>query len=242
MGFVRSLYGAGLDRPVDVLAIGAHPDDVELAAGGTVAALVDQGLRVGILDLTDGEPTPHGSPEVRRRESHEAAAILGVTSRITLALPNRHLFDTVEHRQQIASVIRVLRPRLLLAHYWEDAHPDHWAASALADAGRFYGKLTRTSMPGEPHLAERVLYFVASHLRLHAPASFAADISSTAERKHAAITAYRSQFDSNEQAREVPSRMRARDAYYGQLIGSRFAEPFVSRELLGIRDLRALAW
>lgn len=239
---IECLYGTGLDRPVEVLAVGAHPDDVELAAGGTLALLARQGIPVGIVDLTNGEPTPHGSPETRREESQEAARILGVTTRITLTLPNRMLFDTVEGRRLVAAVVRLLRPRLLLAHFWEDAHPDHWAACALADAGRFYGKLTRTDLPGDPHWVPRAFYFFATHLRLHRPVSFVVDVSSVWERKMAAVRVYRSQFGLSETGRRVPDRVEARDRYFGQLVGREFGEPFASREPIGVDDLRGLVW
>lgn len=239
---VVALYGSGLDEPVDVLAVGAHPDDVELAAGGTLAVLAGRGLRVGVLDLTNGEPTPHGSPERRREESHEAARILGLASRVTLDLPNRYLQDTVEARRLVAAALRLLRPRLLLAHYWEDAHPDHWAASALADAGRFYGKLTRTDLPGEPYLVPRTFYFVASHLRLHRPVSFICDVTEGWERKAAAVAAYRSQFHDNPASRQVPESVALRDRYFGRLIGRPYGEPFISREPVGVEDLRGLLW
>ena len=237
-----SLYGSGLEEPVEVLAIGAHPDDVELAAGGTLATLALRGVRVGILDLTNGEPTPRGSPERRLQESHEAAALLGVATRIILDLPNRYLEDTVAARRQVAAVLRLLRPRLLLAHYWEDAHPDHWAASALADAGRFYGKLTRAELPGEPYLVPRTFYFLASHLRLHRPVAFVCDVTLGWERKVAAVAAYRSQFQDNEAARDVPQLVAQRDSYFGRLVGRPYGEPFFSREPLGVEDLRGLLW
>lgn len=236
------LFGTGLEEPVDVLAVGAHPDDVELAAGGTLAALAERGLAVGILDLTNGEPTPYGSPEIRRRESHEAARALGVATRVTLDLPNRYLMDGIEERRLVAAVIRKLRPKVLLAHYWEDAHPDHLAATALTDAGRFYGKLTRTDLPAEPYLVPRVFYFLASHLRLHRPVSFIVDVSSARERKEAAVRAYRSQFGAHEAGRQVPELVAARDRYFGYLIRRDYGEPFVSREPVGVDDLRGLIW
>lgn len=240
--WVVASFGSGWSQPVDVLAVGAHPDDVELACGGTLAVLAQQGVRVGVLDLTDGEPTPYGSPERRRQESHRAAESLGLASRITLRLPNRTLQDSVEARCVVASVIRLLRPQLLLAHYWEDAHPDHWAACQLAEAGRFYGKLTRTALPGEPHLVPRVLYFVASHLRLHRPVSFICDTTRGWARKREAIEAYRSQFYDNPASQGVPEAIELRDRYFGRLIGCRYGEPFVSREPVGVSDLRALLW
>lgn len=239
---IVSTYGSGLDRPVDVLAVGAHPDDVELAVGGTVAGLARRGLAVAILDLTDGEPTPHGTPELRRQESHDAARLLGVAARITLGLPNRYLFDSAENRRLVAAVVRLLRPRLLLAHYWEDAHPDHWAASALADAGRFYGKLTKTDLPGEPYLVPRTFYFLASHLRLHPSVAAVVDVSDAYEQKQAAIRAYRSQFELNPAGRDVPQRLEIRDRYYGQLISVPYGEPLLSREPVGVEDLTGLVW
>ncbi len=138
-----------------VLAIGAHPDDVEIGMGGTIAALVAAGHRVTILDLTNGEPTPMGSPERRRAESEEAARVLGVARRITLGLPNRYLEDTVENRTAVAEVIREVRPELLFIPYWVDAHPDHVAAERLSEAARFYAKLTKTEMRGEPFYPAR---------------------------------------------------------------------------------------
>lgn len=237
------VFGSGLDVPVDVLFVGAHPDDVELATGGMVARLVDDGLRVGLLDLTDGEPTPFGSPERRRAESAEAARALGVATRIVLPLANRYLADTVAARRLVAGVLRLLRPRLLLAHYWEDAHPDHLAASALTDAARFYGKLTHIDLPGEPYLVPRTLYFFATHLRLAREPAVIMDVSSGWPRKTAAIAAYRSQFAENPNGRSVPDQVAQRDRYFGQLIGCRYGEPLASREPLGLASLRhGLVW
>ncbi|MGB9553392.1 MAG: PIG-L family deacetylase, partial [bacterium] len=125
-----------------ILTIGAHPDDVEIGMGGTIAALKDKGHEVTILDLTDGEPTPTGSREVRLKESQEAAKILGVDRRITLDLPNRFLLDTIENRLKVAQVIREIKPEAIFLHYWTDAHPDHRAACQLCEAARFYAKLT----------------------------------------------------------------------------------------------------
>src|SRR5437868_5971024 len=116
---------------LDVIAVGAHPDDVEIACGGTLARLVQQGYRVGIIDLTDGEPTPGSpGPEVRLAESVEAAKILGVQFRQTLELPNRRLFDSYEARIELAKVLRRYRPRIVLGLAGKTplASPDHWQA------------------------------------------------------------------------------------------------------------------
>src|SRR5205823_14552492 len=118
-----------LDAPLDFLVIAAHPDDAELSVGGTILTLKAQGARVGVLDLTNGEPTPHGSPEIRQRETDAASAVLGLDWRGNLGLTNRAVVAELAARHQLAGAIRSLRPRVLMTHYWEDAHPDHVAAS-----------------------------------------------------------------------------------------------------------------
>jgi LmbE family N-acetylglucosaminyl deacetylase len=136
---------------LDYLVIAAHPDDAELGAGGTILSLKAHGAKVGVLDLTSGEPTPHGSVELRRRETDAASAVLGLDWRGNLGLPNRALVADVPARALLAGMLRRLRPRVVLTHYWDDSHPDHVAASALVDAARFWAKLTKTDLPGEPH-------------------------------------------------------------------------------------------
>src|SRR6186713_1491225 len=134
--------------PLDLLVVAPHPDDAEIGVGGTLLESKAQGLRVGVLDLTSGEPTPHGSLETRARETAAATSILGLDWRENLGLPNRSLEPTLEARAQLAGVIRQQRPRWLFAPYWIDAHPDHVAASELVDAARFWAKLTKTDLPG----------------------------------------------------------------------------------------------
>src|SRR5438552_5293335 len=180
--------------PLDYLVIAPHPDDAELAAGGTILLLKSQGARVGVLDLTDGEPTPHGSPESRRCETDAATALLGLDWRGNLGLPNRSLVADLDSRRKVAGMIRQLRPRVLFTHYWEDAHPDHVAASALVDAARFWAKLSKTDMPGTPHYPAKVLYFPSMHLKLHLKPSFVLDVTPYHERKMQALACYHSQF------------------------------------------------
>jgi LmbE family N-acetylglucosaminyl deacetylase len=129
-----------------VLVVAPHQDDAEIGMGGTIIALRNRGVRVVILDLSDGEPTPFGSVEIRAKETSAASKILGVQERILLGLKNRELFDTVEARKQVAEVIREVRPTVVCAPYWEDAHPDHVQASALVDAARFYSKFVKTDL------------------------------------------------------------------------------------------------
>ena len=121
-----------------MLVVAPHPDDAELGMGGTIARMIDQGMRVGVLDLTTGEPTPHGSESIRRQETSRATEILQLTWRGNAGLPNRKLEHTLEARQHVASYFRMLRPRWIFAPYWEDAHPDHVAATSLVEAARFW--------------------------------------------------------------------------------------------------------
>lgn len=227
-------------QKLDILAIGAHPDDVEIGMGGTVARLLDDGWRVGILDLTNGEPTPMGTVEKRVAESKEAARLLGITERVTLDFPNRYLADSVETRTRVAEVIRECRPDILFIPYWQDAHPDHVAASQLADAARFYAKLTKTQMRGEPFYPRRVFYYFCTHLRLHPDPSFIFDISKTIDRKIAAVASYRSQFNEERGNLGILERIRETAAYWGSLIRVPFGEPFACREKIGLSGLREL--
>jgi bacillithiol biosynthesis deacetylase BshB1 len=229
-------------QPLDYLIIAPHPDDAELAAGGTILALKAQGVRVGVLDLTDGEPTPHGSPEIRRRETEAAAAILGLDWRGNLGLPNRSLSADLESRRRLAIALRQLRPRILLAPYWEDAHPDHVAGSALVDAARFWAKLTKTDMPGDPHYPQRIVYYFSVHLRLHVKPSFVVDVSPYQEAKMRALACYRSQFIEGRPTTPPTflDELRDRARYWGWTIGTGYGEPFLCREEIGLRDLQHL--
>ncbi len=220
-----------------ILAIGAHPDDVEIGMGGAIAALAGRGHRVILLDLTNGEPTPMGSPERRRAESEAAARILGVTRRITLSLPNRYLTDTVEARIAVAEVIREVRPQVLFIPYWVDAHPDHVAAERLAEAARFYAKLTKTEMRGDPHYPGRIFHFFCTHYRLHVEPAFVLDITDQIERKMEAIACYTSQFSEERGNTEVLDGIRSTARYWGTRIRRPFGEPFASKEPIGLRGL-----
>ena len=224
----------------ELLVIGAHPDDVEIGMGGTIAASVRQGHRVTILDLTDGEPTPMGSPERRRAESEAAARALGVERRITLPLPNRYLVDTVENRAAIAEVIRDVRPEILFLPYGVDAHPDHVAAERLGEAARFYAKLTKTEMRGDPHYPRRILHFFCTHYRLHVDPACIIDISDQIERKLESIACYRSQFNEERGNTGVLDAIRTVAAYWGTRIRRPYGEPFASKEAIGLTNLENL--
>jgi bacillithiol biosynthesis deacetylase BshB1 len=224
---------------LDYLIIAVHPDDAEIGAAGAILSLKAQGARVGVLDLTDGEPTPFGSPELRARETAAASALLGLDWRGNLGLPNRALVADLDARRRVAGMIRQLRPRVLLSHYWEDAHPDHVAASALVDAARFWAKLTKTDLPGAPHYPQRILYFYSVHLRLHVQPSFVLDISEHIEGKLAALACYHSQFlEGRPAGTSVLDDVRDCARYWGWTIGARHGEPFRCRELVGVRGLQ----
>lgn len=227
---------------LDVLVVAPHPDDAELGAAGTILKLKDDGLRVGVLDLTNGEPTPHGSPELRARETAAATTILRLDWRENLGLPNRSLQPDLEARRQLAAVFRKTRPRWIFAPYWVDSHPDHVAATELIEAARFWGKLTRSDLPGEPHFAERILYYYCIHLRLAPQPAVVVDISAYWEKKRAAIECYRSQFLTGQggQGPGFIDRLRDQAAYWGWLIGRDYGEPLASREPLGLASLRHL--
>ncbi len=228
---------------IDYLVIAPHPDDAELGAGGTALLLLAQGHSVGVLDLTDGEPTPFGSPEIRRRETDAATAVLGLSWRGNLGLPNRRLEASLEARARLAGVLRQLRPRTLFAPYWEDTHPDHVAASSLVDAARFWAKLTKTDLPGEPHFPQRILYYFSVHLRIHPRPSFVVDVSDHLEGKMRAVACYHSQFVEGRPTTPptLLDDLRDRARYWGWAIGARYGEPFVCREEVGLRSLRDLA-
>lgn len=222
-----------------VVCIGAHPDDVEIGLGGTIARLVQAGTSVTIVDLTDGEPTPFGTREIRAREAAEAAAVLGA-DRVTLSLPNRELADTPKARRELAEVLRDTRPDALFIPYPEDAHPDHIAASQIALSARFWSKLTKTDMRGEPHYPARVYRHMAVHLKIIRSPSFVHDVSEHLETKMRAVRCYRSQFESNPANRHLIDAIETSTRMWGGTIGVLAGEPIFALETLGVSDLGAL--
>ena len=227
---------------LDILAIAPHPDDAEISVGGTLVTCRRQGLRVGVLDLTNGEPTPHGSPEIRAKETAAATDVLQLDWRSNLGLPNRTLEHTLEARRALATIFRLTRPRILLAPYWEDSHPDHVAATSLIEAARFWAKLTRTDMEGEPFHPPRIFYYFSIHLRVHPQPAFVFDISDAIDEKLASVRCYESQFLTG-RSQEFPSPLddiRDRARYWGWSIGRKFGEPFASRESVRIGSMSAM--
>lgn len=232
-----------LPEPLDVIAVGAHPDDVEIAVGGTLAKLVKQGYRVGIVDLTDGEPTPNSpGPEARLVEAQEAAKILGIHVRQTLELPNRRLFDSFESRVALAKVFRRYRPKIVLgiADKTPMASPDHWQAMQITDAGVFYSRLTKWDASFDqlpPHTVRRQIWYPLgfSLARNYSGGQFVVDISDTLSIKLQAIRAYRTQFPPAKE-RLFPM-LEGFNRLVGYSAGLEAGEPFYSTNLVGVHDL-----
>jgi bacillithiol biosynthesis deacetylase BshB1 len=218
-----------------ILVIGPHPDDQELGMGGTIARLVAQKHQVHLIDMTNGEPTPHGSIEMRAKESAEAAKILGV-SRTLLGLKNREVVHSVENRHKLAALIRVHRPNVLFIPYPTDAHPDHVAVTKIAEDARFDAKLTKSTIPGEPWHPKRIIYYFCTHLRMNFIPTFCIDISDQWETKAAAMRAYKSQFPND----AILDMVKYTCAYFGGRIGTKFAEPFFTHEVLGFNGIDQL--
>jgi len=227
---------------LDILVVSPHPDDAEISVGGLLLVAKQQGKRTGVIDLTNGEPTPHGSPEIRARETATATKILRLDFRENLGLPNRSLEHTLEARRELAGVFRRTKPKLLLLPYWEDAHPDHVAATELAEAARFWAKLSRSDLPGEPYHPPTVLYYWSIHLRIHRSPAAVFDISPVMEEKMAAIRCYESQFMAGK-PQQFPTALddiRDRARYWGWSIQSAYGEPLGSREQIRMSRVEEL--
>ncbi len=221
---------------LDVLAIAAHPDDVELCCAGTLAALARQGKKVGVLDLTRGEMGTRGTPELRLREAQDAAEILGLAVRENAGLPDCGLDNTLAHREAIIRFVRRYRPEVCFVNAPEDRHPDHRNAALLTLDALFYSgiaKLPVADAPPEPWRPRHILHFM-QHWPF--PPTFVFDITETIEIKEKAIRAFASQFDVGEDddgpktyvsSRRFFEALRGRAREYGQQIGVTFGEPFL---------------
>lgn len=220
-----------------ILVIAPHPDDAELGMGGAIARLAAQGHAVHLVDMTNGEPTPLGDPITRARESAAAAQILGV-KRTLLDLPNRSVIHDLPSRHKLAAVIRAHKADWLFLPYPVDAHPDHIAVTRIGEDARFDAKLTKSTIPGEPCYPKRIIYYFCTHLRLNINPTFCLDITDTLEKKMQSILAYESQFVRNNST--VPEMVRTMAGYFGGRIGTRYAEPFFTHEVLGFSGLDQL--
>jgi bacillithiol biosynthesis deacetylase BshB1 len=229
------------------LAVAPHPDDLEITCGGTLAKLVRQGYRVGIADLTTGEPTPRGSIETRAKEAEAARKVLGVHVRINVGLPNRELMDGPPSRYALATVLRRYRPKVLvtIAGRTPAASPDHHQGHLLAEASRFYSQLTKWDDRFDGTTPYRVPQLVYAPMPFDAEnrdwrSTFIVDIGDTIDLKLQAIRCYESQFDVKRFER-VEHWIRGQNAYQGGTCGFHFGELFALPTPVGTDDLVRLA-
>lgn len=238
------------ETPLDIIFTAPHPDDLEIGSGGTIRLLVEQGYKVGMVHMTNGEPTPRGTVESRLAEARAAADVLGVAVMEVLSLTNRELMDGPAARYAVASVLRKYRPRILvgMAGRTPAASPDHYQAQLITEASRFCSQLTKWDDrfdDTEPHQIQHLVYrpvpFSAEiH---HYPGRFVVDISSTIDRKLEAIRCYKSQFDDTRFDR-LAHYVRSIGGTEGAMSGFRYGELFALPRPLGVKDMIATlgAW
>ena len=235
---------------LDVLAIGAHPDDVELTCGGTIIKLVNQGRKVGLIDLSEGELGTRGTREIRAEEAREAAGILGVSFRDCLGIPDGSIQVTMENRLKLIRAIRSHKPDILLFPHWHERHPDHEHAHRLCREAWYYAGLAKIETQEDGRLQEpfrpRSYYHFMQWYEFQP--SFVVDITGEYEQRMRAVRAFKSQFynpESNERdtalsSPEFMEMLRTRFEYYGDRIGRKYGEPFYSVNMVGVSDMYSL--
>jgi len=231
---------------IDLLAIAAHRDDVELTCGGTLLLAADRGHATGIVDLTQGEMGTRGSAALRGDEANRAAGVLGVQVRENLGLPDAGITNTPETRERLARLIRTFQPRVVIAPALEGRHPDHRITAQLVRDACFVAGLARVAPEVPKHRPHKVLHALTYRQDFQKP-TFVVDVSSVFERKMDAVRCYASQFDGATQAGEVyPTGeplydvIRHHAAYYGALIRARYGEPFLTTETMAVDDVVSL--
>jgi len=226
---------------LDVLAIAAHPDDVEQTCGGTMIRMAEMGYRTGVLDLTAGDMGTRGTPEQRVAESEIAGQHLMLKWRGNQYMPDARLENTITARMTLAVRIRELKPRVVIIPYWEARHPDHYRCGEIAFEACFLAGLKKLDEYSEPHRPSKILY---SSLYADVKPSFIVDISAQFERRMTALLSYVSQYGEtaeggtlfpNEQ--EIRDRLGAIARFYGNQIGVKYGEPFVVKEAIQIDDI-----
>ena len=229
---------------LDLLAIAAHPDDVELTCGGTLLKAAEQGYKTGILDLTAGEMGTRGTPETRLEEAAKAARILRVTHRENLRLPDAHLEVNTEYKLAIARRIRALKPRTVILPYWDGRHPDHYNAARLGYEGCFLAGLKQLPIEGQAFRPFKILYSTVYYKEVRP--TFVVDISRYFDRRYRAILAYSSQFRPKTKDKkskvDIPLDRLHKEVnlvarYYGNLAGVEYAEPFLVKEVMQVEDV-----
>ena len=227
---------------LDLLAIAAHRDDIELTCGGTVIKMVEEGYRVGALDLSAGESGTRGSAALRAKEADKAAQLMGLVHRENLGLPDAAIENLRVYKLKIAEKIRELQPRTVILPYWEGRHPDHYTTGQIGYEACFLAGLEKLPLPGAPHRPFKIVY-----ASMYVPAvvpSFVVDVTAQFEKKLKCILCYSSQFSSDKDVRNLfPSRKDLRERvgslarHFGLMIGARFGEPFVTREVAAVDDI-----
>jgi N-acetylglucosamine malate deacetylase 1 len=223
--------------PVDLLAIGPHPDDIEIGIGGIVAKHAALGHRVGLCDLTAGEMGSNGTVEERLAEAEAARIVLGALWRVNLRLPDRAIGTSPDHQRIVASLVRSARPQVVAIPYWADRHPDHVTASHLLTEGVFSAGLRRYQADGEAWKPESICYYFINDM---AAPSFVVDVSEHYETKRRALACHVTQFQPP-QPDAVATRLtsvrfrqliESRDAQFGAVAGVAFAEGIVVKQPL----------
>ncbi len=220
-----------MDRTVDILAFSPHPDDAELGCAGSLILAIRKGLRTAIADMSEGELSSRGGSKKREREKKKASILMGILDRFSLRFPDSQIGTNPSHRLSMIQLIRETKPRMILAPYWKDRHPDHAAAGKLVKEASFYAGVN-TIGEGPPHRPERLFYYM-----IHWPfkPSFVIDISNVWEEKRGILKGYRSQFKSDGKGLETvlsrPEFLRiieARSLWFGAMIGATYGEPFLT--------------
>jgi N-acetylglucosamine malate deacetylase 1 len=228
---------------LDLLAIAAHPDDVELTCGGTLLKMAAQGYKTGILDLTAGEMGTRGTPEIRAKEAAKAATLLKVSWRGTLGVPDSDVQASRQHKLRLASVVRELRPKTVILPYWEARHPDHYHASELGYEGCFLAGLKQLPIDGEAYRPFKIVYSTAY---AEVQPTFVVDITPYYEQRRKAILAFGSQFRPAKKEKKskvhlaidrLEEEMNQLARHYGQMIGVKYGEPFLVKELMKVNDI-----
>jgi len=231
----------------DIMAFGAHPDDIEIGCGGTLIKLADAGRAIVLVDLVRGELGTRGTVETRSREAEDAARLIGATARENLALRDGHLVTSDDAKRRVVEVIRRWRPNMVFLPYGQDRHPDHTHASQIVYEGTFLAGLPRHETEMPCHRPDRLVYYMGESAFLP---SFIVDISDQFDRKLAAIYAYPTQFspeDPSYPATRLTTAahdwwLRSRMAYYGSLICARYGEAFLVHGQLRVDDPMALSF
>jgi len=231
-------------NPVDLLAIAAHPDDVEQTCGGTLLRMAEAGYRTSIIDLTAGDMGTRGTPEIRVAESEDAARILRVSHRENLHFPDARLENTLAGRMTLAQRIRELRPRTVILPYWQGRHPDHYRASEIGYEACFLAGLKKIDQYTEPHRPYKIVY---ASIYANVTPTFVVDITPFFDRRMESLLAYKSQYGSLEEGSTLfPDEAEIRDRtasvarFCGNLIGVKYGEPYVVKETMRVDDLVAL--